>query len=79
MTDDNATLHYESAVVLLYFPDRNTQCCSGTIFPKIPLCHLFYNIPGACGDMTEEVSYTAGFKMSVLNELYQRKWKWQII
>ena len=78
MTDDTATLHFESAVVLLYFPDRNTQCRSGTIFLKIPLCHSFYNIAGICGERTE-VSYMTGFKMSVLNELYQRKWKWQII
>jgi hypothetical protein len=68
MTDDTATLHFESAVVLLYFPDQNTQCCSGTLLLKIPLCHSFYNIAGACGDRTEEVSYMAGFKMSVLNE-----------
>jgi hypothetical protein len=56
MNDDTATLHFESAVVLLYFPDRNTQCCSGTIFLIIRLCRLFYYIAGACGDMTEEVS-----------------------
>jgi len=76
MIDDTATLHFETAVVLLYFPDWNTQCRSGSIFPKIPLCRLFYDIPGTCSDRTEEVSYMAGLKMSVLNELYQRKWKW---
>ena len=76
MTDDTATLHFESAVVLLYFPDRNKQCLSQTIFPKIPFSRSFYDTPGACSDMTEEVSYLEGFKMSVLNELYQKKWKW---